>query len=390
MTHPVRRLCRAVVGAAVVTVVLAGSTAEAAPAAGHHATWTVSGANPTWTGAVAVPGTTFPDGRFATDGNTPTVPSGAAAFLNASTPFGAGYGSSENDPYLSLRTAAGNAPSTTVITFSAPTPATGWAFALGDIDADAVSVTAKAADGSPLPVAALGFQGTFHYRVAAPKPSSCSGNPMLAALPTWNASTATLTGGGVDTSGASGWFAPDEPISSLQLVFTRLAGIPVYQLWIAATTASISGTIAEPNAPAAGATVNLDTPAGDPVLDHKGDPVTTTTDASGAFAFTGVVTGRYDVVVEPPSGFVAPAPRAVDTRAGDVSGIALTLAADTVTTTTPTTSAPTPTVPATTIAPVAQPNQLPRTGSSPFPLVGAAFAAILLGVLLASERGARR
>jgi hypothetical protein len=80
---------------------------------------------PSSTGTLAVPGSQVPNATFQTDGDNPLVPSGASAFLGASTPFGAEFGTSQNHPYLVLRT-DGTAPSTTTFTFAGPTPTSGW------------------------------------------------------------------------------------------------------------------------------------------------------------------------------------------------------------------------------------------------------------------------
>jgi hypothetical protein len=167
----------------------------------------------------------FPAATVATDSRSPVqVPTGATAFLGPGTPPGAKYGSSASNPYLVLRARADSptAPSTTTYSFDAPTPDTGWAFVLGDIDADQVAITATDATGTPVPATEVDtwFRGTFNYTGGADQP-------------TWNATTSTLTGnaGAVDTDGAAGWFEPDVRLSSLTMTFTRRAGFPVYQTW---------------------------------------------------------------------------------------------------------------------------------------------------------------
>jgi hypothetical protein len=310
--------------------VVAASTAPAATGSAYAA-WTVSGANPSWTGTLAIPATGFPGGTFTSDGSSPTIPSGASAFLGASTPFGAVFGSSANQPYLSLRTAAGNAPSTTTFTFATPTPASGWAFAFGDVDADQVQVSATDATGAPVAVGGLGFQQSFNYCTNVPKPSGCGAGPFTD-TPVWNPGTSTLVGNGVDTDGASGWFRPTTAIKTLTFRFSRLAGIPIYQVWFAALTASIGGQVtatdtAGADEPSAGTTVELLHPDDTPVLDASSNPVTTTTAADGSFTFPGVVEAPFHVAVDPPAGSVgAVRILAADAGAGDVTGLVFRLA----------------------------------------------------------------
>jgi Bacterial Ig domain len=191
-------------------------------------------------GTLTVPVSGFPAAQVSTNSSSVLVPSGASAYLNAGTPFGAAYGSSKGEPYLALRTASGLQPSNTVITFATPPAAGTWAFALGDVDADLVRVEATDPAGNPVPTADLGFQGSFNYCQGSPLPPACAGSQSTD-LPAWNAGTATLTGSGGDTNGASGWLRPRVPIKSLTLRFQVQTGIPIYQLWLAA--------IAQPVAP---------------------------------------------------------------------------------------------------------------------------------------------
>ena len=198
--------------------VLAAPLASAAEAA--YAEWDLDNGQ----GTVTVPGSLT--GAFATDASSVTTPAGAGTYLGAGTPFGQDFGSSRGHAYVVIRPATGGKPSTTTITFA--TPASNWGFALGDVDAETVQVSATGPDGNPVDV---GYQGAFNYCATTPKPSSCGSAPATD-LPTWNAGT--LRGNGPDTAGASGWFRPAKPIASLTLRMTVLTGKPVYQLWIAA------------------------------------------------------------------------------------------------------------------------------------------------------------
>ena len=256
----------------------------------------------------------FPVATVATDSRSPVqVPSGASAFLGPGTPPGAKYGSSANNPYLSLRPRADTAstPSTTTYTFDAPTPDTGWAFVLGDIDADQVRITATDAAGGRVPATevATWFRGTFNY--------SSGGTDQ----PTWNATTSTLTGnpGAVDTDGASGWFEPDVRLTSLTMTFARRAGFPVYQTWFVSRARPIGGSIAGITATgscsAAGTTASLLSPSEELLA-------TTTPTSLGAYSFGEYATqAGYVVRLTVPDGCVVrgPAEQAVSNRGDDNS-----------------------------------------------------------------------
>ncbi len=271
---------------------------------------------------MSIPGAmTLAPATFTTNSNSPTLPSGASAFLNPATPFGAAFGSSQGHVYLSPRLAAGNTPSTTTFTFSSPTPQSGWGFALGDVDAEAVTVTATGPDGSAVPVSGVGFQNGFNSCLPAPIPGACGG--AQSDVPTWVPSTSTLQGNGPDTNGASGWFLPSSPVRTLTFTSTLLTGIPSYQIWFAANLVTLSGTVQAPTGPSGTPAPVPDTPV---ILeDPAGGTITTTTDTQGDFSFSGATTGDYIIHVTPPPGF-EPADQPVDATAGDVTGISIVLA----------------------------------------------------------------
>jgi len=227
---------------AAVTLVAAIGWAAAPPAyaaGATYGTWTLAGAGTSWTGTLAMGATGFPVASFASNSNTPQVPSGASTFLGPATPFGAVFGSSANQGYLNLRT-SGNTPSVTTFTFATPTPADTWGFTLGDIDADQVTIAATDAAGNPVGAAALGFQSVFNYCASSPRPSSCATGPFTD-TPTWNPVTAALTGSGLDTTGGAGWFRPTVPLASIRFTFAALSGSPIYQIWAAAFPTVIGG-----------------------------------------------------------------------------------------------------------------------------------------------------
>lgn len=320
------------IGSGLAALALVLAVPPSASAAGSaYASWTIAGANPSWTGTLTGAATGFPAGGIATNSNTPAIVSGASTFLGPATPFGAAFGSSQAQPYLNVRTAASNQPSTTTITFSVPTPSSGWGFALGDVDSEQVQITATGPTGQPVPVSSLGFQGSFNYCAVSPKPPSCTNAPFTD-LPTWNPVTATLAGHGPDTDGAAGWFRPTSPIGSLTLISSRLQGFPIYQLWVAAATATISGQVLDtptngPPTPSDDTTLKLLHTDGTSVLDASNQPASATTGADGTFTFPSVVEAIYDVEEVPPPGQQAlgPGELLVDASHGDVSNVDLTL-----------------------------------------------------------------
>ena len=217
---------------AVSSVGLLGLNTDA-QASGHehtdYAEWTVNSGS----GTVEIPDRDFPAGTYTSDNSPLRVATGKSTFLNTTTPFGAEFGSSRDQDYLSFGTASRNRPSTTSITFESGTPTGRWGFALGDIDADRAHITAKGPDGTPLTAEELGWQGAFNYCLGTPKPSSCT-KGTTSDVPTWDPATSTLIGSGTDTDGASGWFRPTKPVKELTIVFSVQTGIPIGQLWIAA------------------------------------------------------------------------------------------------------------------------------------------------------------
>lgn len=226
-------------------VVVAGLTvlpggplpAAAQESAPEYAAWTLEGSGGAYNGTITLPGE-FPAATFTSDARAPsTLVSGNTTWLPEGSPFGAVYGSSEGHQYLNLRPAADSpdAPSTTTYTFESPTPASGWGFTLGDIDADMVEVSATDADGNPVPVDALGFRSVFNYCDASPRSAGCSGVTNFH-VPSWQPGTDSgiLMGDGPDTTGGSGWFEPSVALSSLTFVFTQQSGFPIYQTWFAA------------------------------------------------------------------------------------------------------------------------------------------------------------
>ena len=268
----------------------------AVPAGGAPiGSWTPS----SWTdgtGTVEFPGVVgLGPGTATTDATGTQVFGGSSLWLGPDTPFGAEFGSTQDETYAQIGLAPGNQPSTTTVTFPSPSPGSGWGFAVGDIDADILTITAEGPDGS-LPIADLGFQSVFNLCANVPKPSGC-GSPTPTDVPSWDAGTGTLTGSGSDTVGASAWFTPAQGITSLTFTFSRQIGIPSFNLWFAVNTTSLSGQIAPPQClPIAGQVVSLTLADGTMVLDGSGEPVTAVTDAEGRWEFPSVVDGGLTTV----------------------------------------------------------------------------------------------
>ena len=253
----------------------------------------------------------FPTATVASDSRSPVqVASGASSFLGPSTPPGAKYGTSAGNPYLVLRARADTSttPSRTTYTFDAPTPDTGWAFVLGDVDADQVAVSATDATGAPVSAAEVGswFAGTFNYAGGTDQP-------------VWNAASSTLSGNAsaLDTDGAAGWFEPDIRLTSLTLTFTRRAGFPVYQTWFVSRARPIGGTVADVSTvgtcPPGAATLSLVSPFGDTLA-------TTTPAADGSYSFGQLATqAGYTVRLDVPAGctVLGPAEQTVSNRGND-------------------------------------------------------------------------
>ena len=322
--------------------------ASVAYADGTHGIWEISGTTPTVNGSLQFAAFGFRGGSWSTNGGAPATP--VAAFLNATTPYGAVFGSTQGSNYLSAGASSGGQPSTTTITLDSPSPPNTWGFNLGDIDADQMLIQATG-PGGPLTAAQLGFQGTFNYCTpTTPRPASCGGLAHTD-VPTWNPATSTLTGTGTDTQGASGWFRPTVPVTSITLTYSVLTGIPSFQLWTSVLVWDISGsvTLDTGGPPPAGTEVRL--------LDANGafvDDIVFGGDDED-YGFDGVAAAPYTVQVIPPAGYevVGASSRPADATNGDVADVdfVLRLTPPTTTTTTTTTSTTTTTTTTTTTIP---------------------------------------
>jgi hypothetical protein len=332
------------------TALATGAVPAAAQVAGsEYATWTSGGADGDFTGTMTLP-PAFPQATWTSNSRAPiAIPGGASNWLPDWTPFGAVYGSSQNNPYLNLRPAADSAdsPSTTTFTFASPTPPAGWGFVVGDIDADMVEVSATDVDGNPVPGAALGFQDAFNYCEMTPRPSSCvlptPPDPFDVPTVTVGGNSVAVVGNVADTTGAAASFQPTVPLATLTFEFTWQAGFPIYHLWLATLTRFVSGTVTVDGTPGLGG-VELT------LTDANGAVVATTVTADdGTYFFDGLGPGEdYVVTMATPVGFEAVGPESlsVDLVSDNATGIDfdLTQPPETTTTTSTTTTTTTTTV----------------------------------------------
>lgn len=257
------------------------------------------------------------------------VQSGASAFLPPQTPPGQVYGASRAEPYLNLRPAGLNAgpASVTTYSFARPTPASGWTFVLGDVDADAVTVSATDADGEPVSVGDLGFRSVFNYCApgVTPKPACAPPNNDGTDLPNWDADSATLRGnpGALDSAGAAGWFEPRTALSTLTFRYAQRSGSPVYQTWFSSLQFDLAGTVTAPEGQTEGLLVELFDPSGAKVGETR-------TGADGSYGFPGSAPfDDYAVRLTPPEGLTSDAPlsRPVDLSGADQTAVDFTLRA---------------------------------------------------------------
>ncbi|MDP4333934.1 carboxypeptidase regulatory-like domain-containing protein [Curtobacterium sp. A7_M15] len=293
---------------------LVGASSASAEPAGHWGTFTLAGQSRAYTGTMTLPG--FPETTFESNSRQSTVISGASTWQGTGTGPGAAYGSSRGNTYLNQRPLADatGQPSVTTYTFAEPTPgASSWSFVLGDIDADRATISAVTQSGAAATAADIGFSGAYNSCSAnSPGGWSCPADPdgtVGRDVPTWDPATLTLTGnaGSVDTAGATAWFTPTTPLTSLTITYERRSGFPVYQTWFADRTAAISGTATLDGTPIPGATVTVTAP--------RGTVYTTTTAADGTYSFPGLpVINDYRVSITAPPGA---------TGAATVTGVSL-------------------------------------------------------------------
>jgi hypothetical protein len=326
--RPARRALAAVVAA---LLGLGSALVAVAPASAAPAGWAdfeFAGTSQNFAGTMTQQASGFPVAAIVSNsaGGAVGEQTGASIFLSAGTPVEPIYGSSRNSPYLNLRPLQQNAgTSVTTYPFERPTPASGWTFVLGDIDADEVRITATGVDGQPVDPADLGFQSAFNYCAAqvSPRPS-CPTNQALTE-PTWQPDSGILLGDVPqfrDTAGAAAWFQPTVALTSLTFEYTRRSGFPVYQTWFSALEYDISGTVEFPDElDPEDLTLRLYDPAGNEV--GTAQPA-----ADGSYSFPGFATfDGYRVALDRPAGYTSddPLSQRVDLSDGDRTDVDFTL-----------------------------------------------------------------
>lgn len=208
----------------------------------NYAGWAVGGSANAFSGTLDLGVESFPDATISSDARVFTT--ARSATLTGATPFGAAFGTSSGRSYASIGATFGNTgPTSTTFTFDHGTPTGGWGFALGDLDAESVRVSAVGTDGRAVPVADLGFAGVFNSVNGATD------------VPEWHPTTGMVAGNpcpaapaapDCDTDGATAWFRPTTPLRSLTLHFSVQDGAPRYQVWFACNSTVISGTVDAP------------------------------------------------------------------------------------------------------------------------------------------------
>lgn len=400
---------------AVVALVFAAGPAVALPADqfGVYPTWGVAGSSGVFTATPSFPASAgFPATTVTSTATSVQAPSGASNFYNAGSDFGAEFGTSRNQPYLNITTAASQAPSITNLDFAAAPPA-GWGFALGDVDADWVFVQAWADDARtiPLTVDQLGFQSAGNSCVGSPRPSACSTPGLLFESPVWVTAPATFDGVSyvpgtlrgstlrsatvttLDSAGAYGWFRPAVPVRSIQLMFGARDGFPTYSLTLAAPApkATIIGTITGPEgAPVPpGTEIALQNEDGTAVLDLVGEPVTTPVEPDGTYTIESEQRETYLLDPVVPPGYIDPPAFAVAADEAEVTAPPVVVAPVVVT--------PSPSAPPVDGPPPGEPageapeDELAASGSAaPGLLAPAALGLVLAGAVIAGFGASRR
>ena len=174
----------------------------------------------------------FPGGDLSatvTSTENMTRVSGATVFLPADRGMGTRFGSSKDFPYLSPAVAT-SGTTTTTINFNRPTTAEELGIALGDIDAESLLLTMSNGT-TPLTATEMGEKAPFnHANSSGPVPTVTSPSTNEIRI---EDTTCLVSDSTCDTDGASAWFLPTEPVTTITIVSTSKVGFPRYQLWMA-------------------------------------------------------------------------------------------------------------------------------------------------------------
>ncbi|MBU3675143.1 MAG: carboxypeptidase regulatory-like domain-containing protein [Solirubrobacteraceae bacterium] len=306
------------------TCAFVGLSASSALAAGFYPAWTIT---PELTGAQNHDGTLdfdlreFPNATFtsrkSTSDGEPVAIRSSRSWLTAATPFGAVFGPSGPSPvrqFLSTRVDGNeDTVATTTFTFARPTPAGALGIAYGDIDVDALTISATDANGNVVPGSAL-VGNTFNFcQVPTDVPTECAGEEIRTDIPVW---TPTDTGGTFtpnppppddrDTAGASGWLRPATKIKTITAVFRATddnSGTPSYRTWLAALGFRVTGQVTTTSGrEIEDVLISLYSPDGE-LLD------TVRTNSNGDYSFPNFAAGPdYEVRISPPAGYYPASP----------------------------------------------------------------------------------
>jgi len=303
-------------GIATLATASVGSLAFAS-ALDNYGVWTITPEDSSvkdHSGEVDFPAIGFPDASYTVvrsvdDGQATALETGLDAedWLTSETPFGEVFGATgPNEPelsqvqYLFVRVQETDTPVvTSTYTFASPTVPKAFGFALGDIDLDQATITAKDANGNDVPGADLVGKLFNYCNVTTGLPLACSGTST--AVPTWtpSANGGVLAGADDDSDGASGWFRPKVALKSLTIAFQArdsAGSPPSYRTWLAALTNPIRGCVKRRGAPLAGVKVVLKNSKGKTLESAR-------TDSDCKYAFDGFVArSGYKVRVVPPKG----------------------------------------------------------------------------------------
>jgi hypothetical protein len=178
------------------------------------------------------------------------------------------YGQADDATNLNIRIQANNTPAkkpiphNAVLTlrFDATTPASGWGFAVVDIDVDQVRISATDLNGNP--VSAAQIANWFVQKFDA-NPSQTGVN-----IPSWDSTNSTVVGSSSssktyrttvegdldDTEAASAWFQPRTSLSTLTLEYESLQedATPSYHVLLAACETNYTSPTPTPNATPSG------------------------------------------------------------------------------------------------------------------------------------------
>ncbi|MFM8927223.1 MAG: hypothetical protein ACKOFA_03360 [Rhodoluna sp.] len=206
----------------------------------------------TYSGGITFVGTTIPAATYSSvfsaagDGNRIEVVDSAEEWISEGTPFGAVFGASgasTTNNFLKLGVARTDAPyitSTTTITFTSPVPADSLGIAIGDVDIDQVTISAKtAADVALTGDELVGSADPVGFNLCdtdVNKPTICDDvtDPTDVPVVTKNANDVVLRNSDVgEDVGVSAWLKPSAELSTLTIVHSGAGATSTVRVWLA-------------------------------------------------------------------------------------------------------------------------------------------------------------